>query len=281
MLMLLDIGNSRIKVGLTELEIDQFYDLKSFKKIASLLNYINSAQKKFNIKYFVYSSVRGEETDSLITEIKSYLNKDTFFDRVRYIEKFNDESNNGFKFFYNPMSSYGDDRLSLLYYICEKYPKDTIFAIDSGTAITIDTMHKSRYEGGCIYPGINLSVKSLFYKTKQLPLINAKDIADKKNINKIKEEYFGFSTKDSILSGIYNSFTAFIIYSYNLFLNKIKEKYKEETIQPKIILTGGDSPIIYELVKGNLKKIKILVEENAVLLGLKYYLKFKIKNSNT
>ena len=293
MLMLLDIGNSRIKVGLTQLETDFFVSIKSFKKTDSLINYIKNTQKRYQIKYLVYSSVRGKETDDLIKKVKTILKKDIFFDRVKYfdrtnyidktnsIDKFNENKNISFQFFYDPITSYGDDRLSILYYIFEKYPKDTIFAIDSGTALTIDTMHKSKYEGGCIASGINLSVKSLFYKTRQLPLIKSKDISEKENINKIKNELFGFSTKDSILSGIYNLFTGFIIYSYDLFINKIEKNYKEKVIRPKIILTGGDSHLIYELIKDKLENIEIIIDENAVLSGLKSYLKFKIKNSNT
>ncbi|MEJ5273652.1 MAG: type III pantothenate kinase, partial [Spirochaetota bacterium] len=204
-----------------------------------------------------------------------------------------------------------------------------------------------------IFPGINLSIKSLFYKTKQLPLVNENDLNNPYNIDLINNQIFGYSTKECILSGIYNSYKGFIIYSYKKFIEKIEKKYQLKGLLPRILITGGDADLIFNLIKsiecqigaknnevdniitdkikdnitdniidyvknnptkkttnfiknkiadnltnnktinttysnfnesdsGNIEngkdKIEIIIEENAVLLGLKSYLKLILKN---
>lgn len=310
-LLLVDIGNTKIKAGLIEDSInnnsDDFFIVKSFFNINHFYNFIKSIARTKKIKNIVYGSVRGEFTQKIIERLKLILennkqgnneeninnlvksksvinnknskiedkedkNLQDYFsykikiERIKYIE------NSKLSFNYNPLSSYGDDRLALLYHIVDRYPKDPVIGIDSGTAITIDTLYNSNFEGGLICPGINLSLKSLFYKTRQLPLINKFQYSNIENIYINKKDGFGFSTTQCILFGLYNLVTGLILNSINIFCEKIKKNYNLNYIKPIVLLTGGDSKLIYNLIEDKIdKSYKIVVEENAVLLGLNYY----------
>lgn len=203
-----------------------------------------------------------------LKKFSSNISYNIKIERIKYIE------NTGLSFKYNPVSSYGDDRLALLYYIVHRYPQDPVIAIDSGTAITIDTLYNSNFEGGLICPGINLSLKSLFYKTKQLPLVNKIQYSNIENIYRNRRDGFGFSTDECILSGLYNLLSGLILNSINIFCEKIEKNYNIKSIKPVLILTGGDSKLIYNIIEDKIdKSIKIVVEENAVLIGLNYYSK--------
>lgn len=296
MIILLDIGNTRIKLGLTNLESDDFEQIKSFKNINLFLKYIKTIATKYNIQHLVYSSVRGKETENIIQKLNQIFNPKSFYSGLIHknnkknslkeilIHRINYDKKYGFNFYYDPIKSYGDDRLALLFYLSEKYPLDSIFAIDSGTALTIDTIYKKNYEGGAIFPGINLSIKSLFYKTKQLPLVNEKDLNNPYNIDLINNQIFGYSTKECILSGIYNSYKGFIIYSYEKFIEKIEKKYQLKGLLPKILITGGDANLIFNLIKSIECQIgaKNNTVDNIITDKLKYYnIKDNIKNNTT
>lgn len=275
-ILLMDFGNTNIKIAISNLKSEKISEIKTFKSLKTFYGYYRKTIIKNELSDIVYCSVRGEKTKIIEKNIQQInvkiveskgKNGKINMKRIFY------NKNSGFSFLYNPIDSYGEDRLALLYYISIKYPNSPVFAIDSGTALTIDTMYNLHYEGGAIFPGINLSTKSLFSKTVQLPLIKNKEYSQPDLINKIKKEIFGFSTIDCILSGLYNSFTGFIIHSYNLFCEKLMKKYNYKNLNPVILITGGDSHLIYDLIKDKLNKnnIDIAIEENAIFLGLKFF----------
>ncbi|MFN3411286.1 MAG: type III pantothenate kinase, partial [Exilispira sp.] len=241
--------------------IDNIANINNAENINNLVN-ANSAESTSNLINNKFSKKDHKEYDNL----PDYFSYKIKIERIKYIE------NSKLSFNYNPVSSYGDDRLALLYYIVDRYPKDSVIGIDSGTAITIDTLYNSNFEGGIICPGINLSLKSLFYKTRQLPLISKFQYSNIENIYRNKKDGFGFSTEQCILYGLYNLVTGLILNSINIFCEKIKKNYNLDYIKPIVLLTGGDSKIIYNLIEDKIdKSFKIVVEENAVLLGLNYY----------
>lgn len=266
-IILLDIGNTNIKIAMKEND-ESYAFIKSYKRIDLFYKFFSNIIKKYNIDRVFYASVKGDETKKIIERLtkiaKPKLND--FFVRISYLKEA------GFKFNYNPIKSYGDDRLALLYYISFKYPERTVLAIDSGTAITIDTMYNLNYEGGCIFCGINLCFKSLFKRTKQLPLLSIEDLKNIENIS------FGFSTKESILSGFCYNYSGFILKSIQTFKNKIYEKYNIKNPELTIIITGGDADIIYNLVKDKIEDNTILLDKNAVISGIDIYGKIYLRN---
>ena len=102
-----------------------------------------------------------------------------------------------------------------------KYPEKELIIIDFGTATTFDVIKNSTYLGGCILPGINLSINSLFKNTAKLPKIKfAKP-----------ETVLGYDTITQINAGIYFSN-----------IGAIKElilEYKSYLPNAYVIATGG------------------------------------------
>jgi len=266
-IILADIGNTKIKISINNNKDESFLLTRSFIKISYLYKFLNHMSKKYNISDFVFCSVRGKQTLVILENIKKIL-PSTNIIRISYYNKH-------FSFNYEPIESYGEDRLALLYYIASKFKNKPVFAIDSGTAITIETMNQLNYEGGLIFAGINTTLKALFSKTKQLPLLKDKLYLDTKNIDKFNIEKFGFSTQDSIMFGLYNFYKGSLINSFNMFYNKIKNLNSRSinTEKPIILITGGDCKLINHIIKNTLSEFEILIDENAVLKGLYYFYK--------
>lgn len=241
-----DFGNTSIKIALVDDVNDSFLFIRSFKRINFFFRYLFNINKKYEIKSFTYCSVRGKETEEIIDKIKKIFNNNIEIDRIKYYK------DSIFSFSYNPISSYGEDRLAILYYIAKNFPDKAVFAIDCGTAVNIETMINKKYTGGAIFPGINLLLKSLFNKTRQLPLIKSYEYLNKNEIDEFNKNPFGFSTKQCILSGLYNFYSSSIIAYFNSFCEN--EKNMGKII---FIITGGDSLLTYNLIKDKIKKYQI------------------------
>ncbi len=268
-IILTDIGNSKIKIALKQTQENSFALTKSFLRLSNFYNYINNLTSKYEITDFVYCSVRGKLTNQIIEKLKLIFHQKSNIKKINIIKI--EYNQNMFSFSYNPMDSYGEDRLAILFYIALNFDKKPVFAIDSGTAITIDTMINLKYEGGFIYPGIGLALKSLFKKTRQLPLIKESGYLNPQNIQNYKVDKFGFSTSDSIIFGVYKAYRGFIKESFNSFCYKLENKGKDK--KPIILLTGGDASLLHALIKDDFTPYEIVLDENAVLKGLNYFYK--------
>ena len=64
--------------------------------------------------------------------------------------------------------SLGEDRLYQAYFLHKLFPKETITLIDAGTFITVDTITPQGFEGGFIFPGINVFLES-YGRGQKLP----------------------------------------------------------------------------------------------------------------
>ncbi|MBF0478784.1 MAG: type III pantothenate kinase [Candidatus Omnitrophica bacterium] len=129
---------------------------------------------------------------------------------------------------YHEPSQVGQDRLLVAYAAKCLYGTPTV-VIDLGTAITFDVVSKKgTYEGGMIVPGIRLSAESLFKGTALLPQL--KEFTKPKHL-------IGKNTKDSILSGLFNGYSAMC----DGLIKQFQEILGPKT---KVILTGGYAPLI-------------------------------------
>jgi type III pantothenate kinase len=124
-----------------------------------------------------------------------------------------------------------------------------LIIIDSGTATTFDIVNeKYEYIGGCIMPGIELSIRSLASNTAKLDRISFA----------IPESILGTDTESNIQAGIY--------YSCIGGLEFMIDEYKKITGPgTTVIATGGVSFYF----KDRLKNIDIY-EPSLVYYGLKY-----------
>lgn len=109
-----------------------------------------------------------------------------------------------------------------------------LMILDSGTATTFDIVNREyEYIGGSIFPGIELSIRSLASNTAKLERINFT----------IPDSILGSNTDDNIRAGI--------CYSYVGGLKYMIDEYKKIIGQnAKVIATGGVSLYFQNKIKG-------------------------------
>jgi type III pantothenate kinase len=147
---------------------------------------------------------------------------------------------------YQTPKSLGKDRIAAVTGAWSMFPGRNILVIDAGTCITYDLINQQgEYPGGSISPGIRMRFKAMHTFTGKLPLIEPEDFDD----------LIGRSTKESLLSGVYNGVTGEIREMIRLY----REKYGDVMV----LITGGD----HELLNNKLK-ISIFAIPELVLLGL-------------
>ena len=129
-----------------------------------------------------------------------------------------------------------------------KYPAP-IIVIDMGTATAISCLTAGRnYEGGLIFPGVQISLDALSSHAAQLP-----DISLHK-----PHSLIGKNTEDSMCSGI--------VYGTAGMLDGIIDRIREQLgwEQPiTVVATGGNAPVIVRYCRN-----AILYDRNLLLEGL-------------
>ena len=129
-----------------------------------------------------------------------------------------------------------------------------IIAVDFGTATTFDCIsHGGEYLGGCIFPGIHISMEALFERTSKLHRV---EISQPKSV-------IGKTTTAALQSGL--------LYGYAGMVDSMAERIRQELgSDSRVIATGGlagriarESTAI-ELVEPflTLKGLRILFEKN-------------------
>lgn len=127
--------------------------------------------------------------------------------------------------------------------------KPPLIIVDMGTATTISVVDKNRnYIGGCIMPGVKISLDALSRIAAQLPAISLEN--PKKNIGK--------NTIDCMRSGVINGNAAMI----DGMILRIEEELSEKAT---VIATGGVAKFIVPYCKK-----EIICDENLLLKGLYY-----------
>ena len=193
----------------TSLEITEDTLFSTLKTIA-LHHNINI----YDVKDIIVSSVVPH-----INEIFEYLAIDYFNTKAKFVtlELIEKELNilDGFE------RVLGADRIVDILECKRLYPRKELIIIDFGTATTFDVIKDSTYLGGCILPGINLSINSLFKNTAKLPKIKFEK----------PETILGYDTITQINAGIYFSNIGAI--------KEIILEYKKEIPNAYVIATGG------------------------------------------
>ena len=222
MLLVIDVGNTRIKAAVFE----QYTLLErvSFSN-ETLANNIDLILKKHQkISSLVVSSVGNFEKEvfsKINSNIKTYfITKDIRFP---------------FNNLYKTPDSLGIDRMVLAAGAVLQFPNQNRLVIDAGTCVTYDFIDaENNYLGGAISPGIRLRYESLNNYTAKLPLLT----------KSIPQNFIGNSTQNSIHSGIINGLTNEI--------DGFIEDYQEHYANIIIILTGGDSEFLANRLKNTI-----------------------------
>lgn len=234
MLLVIDVGNTRVKVFVYEGDVILYHE--AFEHEFFLEEILKIFQKFDKISRSVLSSV-GYIDESVLDFLK--LKSDLLI--------IDSESKVPFVNNYATPKTLGIDRMVLAAGAVLKYPKTNRLIIDAGTCITYDFVSADDvYLGGGISPGLRLRYESLHAYTAKLPLLRFKN----------PESLIGNSTAEAIHSGVVNGF-----------VNEIRGiigEYEKQFVNLAIILTGGDSMLLSDKIKNS-----IFVNPNFLIESLK------------
>lgn len=232
MYLIIDVGNTRVKVAV--IEIDTVLEIFVFKK-AKIISELKKITKKYSVTNSIMSAV-ATISETKKEKIKKML-QPILLDSC---------TNVPFKNLYKTPKTLGVDRIALASAAVKKYSNTNVLVIDAGTCITFDFVNaKNEYLGGAISPGIQMRYKALNTFTSKLPLLTTKQL----------ENFIGTDTETSMHSGVVNGVSNEI----DGVIKQYQKKYQDLTV----VLTGGDT---YFLAK-QLKSI-IFANPNFVLEGL-------------
>ena len=240
MFLLIDIGNTKTKWMLR--------DNKSIYKHDSFLTE-DIDQDHFEldekIRKIVISNVAGFEKEAILKiKLKNFSCPIEF---IKPHKKLNYLINN-----YQDATKLGTDRWLSALSVSDDIKKTAVI-VSVGTAVTIDYLSydekKSQhtFEGGVILPGLHLTKNTLSKHTADLK--NSEGVFQMPPIN----------TGNAIQSG----FILSILGNMKYFFELASSKFKDVTI----ILSGGDTELIYQHMDQGLKKY-VLIKKDLVLEGL-------------
>lgn len=236
--LVIDIGNSKVKVAVFEL--DTIITTAVFDEI-SFLDELKRISNQYAIERSIVSSVKDIH--------KEYLEE---LQKLPFLITLNSDTQLPFKNLYATPSTLGNDRIALAAAAASTYPSQNSLVIDAGTCITYDFINaKNEYLGGAISPGIDMRYKSLPKYTGKLPLLS-------------KNEEFnliGTSTSASIHSGVINGIICEI--------KGVIAQYEQDFGDLTIVLTGGDTKFLFKQLKNS-----IFANQNFLLHGLNKILTF-------
>ena len=236
--LVIDIGNTKVKVAVFEL--DTIITAVVCEEI-NLVKELKRISNQYTFKRSIVSSVK-DINEEYLEELQ----------KLPFLIILNTDTPLPFKNLYATPSTLGNDRIALAAASVCIHPFKNTLVIDAGTCITYDFINaKNEYLGGAISPGIAMRYKSLHQYTGNLPLLS-------------KNEEFniiGTSTKSSIHSGIINGISCEI--------KGVIAQYKQDFGDLTIVLTGGDTKFLSKQLKNS-----IFAHQNFLLRGLNKILTF-------
>ncbi len=255
MLIAIDIGNSKIKVGIFEnysknniktISFDS--DIKNIKNIPeSITEYVSTLDQDINIIGCIISSVVPDLNDEIILQMNNKLNLNPIFVDSSSIPEI--------KFNYKPVSDLGADRIADCIAVNYLYPKNLFkIVVDFGTATVFEVISKKGdFLGGSIFPGLEVASKALSDNASLLENIDLKNLSAN---NKV----IGNSTDESLKSSLFWGYISLTEGIISRIINELKVLRKDVFV----IGTGGFANLI-----DNHTSIFDKIEPNLTLEGLR------------
>lgn len=221
MIICIDIGNTNTSIGVFEgSDLIHHWRIYSDKDRTSdelwiiLTTFLSSSNLALKgVNGVVIESVVPPITPVFVATIRKYFRLEPLV--VNH-------ENIGIPILYKNPLEVGADRIVNALSASTFYGSPCII-VDFGTAITFDAVSENReYLGGCIFPGLEISLDALFHRTAKLPKVDIEKM----------EKVIGETTMESIKSGVYFGFSGVV----KEIVSKMKERMGRKT---KVIGTGG------------------------------------------
>lgn len=245
MILAVDIGNTTIQFAFVDKgKVKRLQSIDACLPVSELKKSLRSLCRIFKRQKQITECVICSVVPKISGSVKRVLRKELAWD----VFIIGDDIKVPMEIDYRPKTAVGQDRLVGAFAAKEIYGTPSII-IDLGTAITFDMVSECGvYDGGIIIPGIRLSAESLFNKTALLPNIDA---------IKAPKTLVGKSTKESILSGLFNGYGTMC----SGLIDQLKvKKYKNA----RIVVTGGHVQLMKKYISSRINKI----DEDLVFKGL-------------
>lgn len=238
--LVIDIGNTRIKLALFEGQQMTRFEVVSKRSIVKLLSRID---RKDVCQVIIAHSGRLDEKvlDALVGLEILILDSATPLPIVIGIDS---------------PTTVGRDRLAGSIGARLVTPDEDILTIDMGTCITMNMMSKDgRFLGGTISPGLRMRLRAMNKFTDKLPMVELE----------VPTELIGSDT----ISALQNGGIKGAFYEIETFIDLMKTSYDVKSV----FLTGGDASYFAEFTKK-----AIFARPYLVLEGLNEILNYNARN---
>jgi type III pantothenate kinase len=248
-ILLIDIGNSRLKWAISPSHGDLFSDFVEQGSIThDAFNQLDHLLSNQLIEKIICSSVITEDqTLALKNHCQTIMPQASWFQ----INGASAIKHLGSR--YDQPQQLGTDRRAMALGAHQMFPGKNILVISAGTATTIDLITPTQHMGGWILPGMTLMSNALNLNTAQLPKVSTNQ--EKSSL------VIGTNTNDAIYQGILASHLGAISVAQE-YANKQKIKID------LAIVTGGNAKTLSALLKDFSSSVPIHHEEQMVLKGL-------------
>lgn len=246
--LLVDIGNSRVKVALTKgLEVGSITSFSGGFRIEEIEQWLKSQFKEGG-------ELEGEELEIVAISDVTKSDREQFKALESYCERLivvDSKTALPIANNYSTPESLGSDRLMSAVGAAALYPGKDLLIFDFGTALTVDFVDGEKgYLGGNISPGLEMRFAALNQYTRALPHL--------KKVEKI--EMIGGSTKEAIEAGVILG----LIFEV--------ESYIDNNPEHIFIFTGGEAKYFEEKMKSS-----IFVVYDLIMVGLAHIAKYYAK----
>ncbi|WP_203226022.1 type III pantothenate kinase [Bacillus kwashiorkori] len=227
MILVLDVGNTNIVLGVYEEETLKYYWRIGTNRNKTEDEFGMLIKSLFEHKGLSFSDIKGIIISSVVPPIMYALEKmcEKYF-KINPV-LVGADLDLGLKVNYDNPREVGADRIVNAVAAIEEYGCPLII-VDFGTATTYCYINEAgEYLGGAIAPGINISTEALYMKAAKLPRI---EIVKPENI-------IGKNTVQAMQAGI--------VYGYVGQVDGIVSRMKQQgNDEPTVIATGGLAPLI-------------------------------------
>lgn len=252
MIMLVDIGNTRIKWAIQANHSLQFTDAFTHRCQSELPVLLDKFWRDLeDPDTIVISNVAGPNMEQQMTDwCKQTWGVAPHFVSVQAYEA-------GIKSHYC-LESLGVDRWLALLALSDHFDLPAI-VVDCGSAVTADALDENKvHPGGLIMPGLSMMRMSLHHDIGNLPVISG--VTESRSDHCIVD-MIGEGTVQAISCGTLHAICGMI----DRFIIALKQNrgFCPDSGYPTIVLTGGDAEIV-----ANALDRPVVIEPQLVLLGL-------------
>ncbi|MBU2892222.1 type III pantothenate kinase [Colwellia sp. D2M02] len=246
MILLIDIGNSRVKYALlNNVNTQHIENIHSIENLHFNHSFINNLCVVDNqVSQVIVASVANSE---IVNPIVEYC----IDHHISYTEVKSERCKNGVVSGYQIPEQLGVDRWLAIIGAQQRYAQQNILVIDAGTATTFDLVDNTgQHRGGWIFAGITTLYNTLLQNTAHIKAETKRDI----------ELSFGLNTTDNVNNCCWAA-------TVGLINQAILQAERELGAVERIIITGGNAPALTTLTN-----VEMVYIEALVFYGLQQYI---------